>query len=203
MHLLHINVSARGARSLWRALSAECVANWRATHPEARVAYRDLGHHPVPFVDEPWIVAACTDPRTHTPALREAIRLSDELVDEFLAADVVVLGTPMYNFGVPAVLKAYIDQIVRLGRTFGADFRGLVQGKRMHVISVRGGAGYGPGQPRHAYDYEDPYLRAIFGFIGVTDITFVDVENTALGDEAARVSLTMARERLARLLTAS
>jgi len=203
MHLLQIDVSPRGARSHSRALTAEFVAKWMAAHPGANVVYRDLGHNPVPFVDEAWITAAFSNPHDHSPALREAIRLSDELIEEFLAADVIVIGSPMYNFGTPAVLKAYIDQIVRVGRTFSADFRGLVQGKSLYIITVRGGAGYGPGEAQHGLDYESPYLRVIFGFIGVTDITFVDVENSAQGDEVVKASLALALERIANLAASS
>lgn len=201
MVLLHIDASPRGARSHSRALAAEFVASWRVAHPAASVVYRDLGHHPVPFVDEAWITAAFSNPRDHTPAVRDAIRLSDELVDEFLAADVIVLSTPMYNFGVPAVVKAYIDQIVRVGRTFSANFQGLAEGKKMYIITVRGGGGYGPGEAQHGLDYASPYLRVIFGFIGVTDINFVDVENAAQGDEVVQASLDLARQRLATLVT--
>ncbi len=201
--LLHIDASPRGARSHSRALSAEFVGKWMAAHPGAEVVYRDLAHSPVPFVDEAWIAAAYSDPRSHTPELRAAIRLSDELVDEFLASDVIVLGTPMFNFGVPAVVKAYIDQIVRVGRTFEfANYAGLATGKKLYVITVRGSAGYGPGQAMHGYDYEDPYLRAIFGFIGVTDITFVDAENCAQGDEIVQASLALARQQIDMALAA-
>ena len=200
--LLHIDASPRGARSHSRALSAEFVAKWTAAHPDDTVVYRDLGHNPVPFVDEFWIAAAFSDPQTHTPELQEAIRLSNELVDEFLASDVIVLGTPMYNFGVPAVVKAYIDQIVRANRTFDyATYTGLATGKKLYVITVRGGAGYGPGQAMHGFDYEDPYLRAIFGFIGVTDVTFVDAENCAQGDEIGQASLSMARQQIEQAIT--
>ncbi len=199
MVLLHIDASPRGVRSHSRALTSEFVSMWKSTHPDERVVYRDLGHNPVPFVDEAWIAAAFSNPSTHTPELRDAISISDALVDEFMAADVIVLGSPMYNFGVPAGVKAYIDQIVRVGRTFTADFQGLAHGKKLYVITVRGGAGYGPGEAQHGLDYESPYLRMIFGFIGVTDIAFVDVENAAQGDEVVQASLAMARQRLAAL----
>ncbi len=108
----------------------------------------------------------------------------------------------MFNFGVPAVLKAYIDQIVRAGRSFDfATNTGLATGKRLFVISARGGAGYGPGQAMHGLDYEDTYLRTIFGFIGVTDVTFIDVENCAQGDEVVRASLAIARQQIDLALT--
>jgi FMN-dependent NADH-azoreductase len=111
--------------------------------------------------------------------------------------DVIILGTPMYNFGVPAVVKAYIDQIVRAGRTFDyASLSGLAMGKRLYVITVRRGAGYGPGQAMHGLDYEDPYLRAIFGFIGVTDVTFIDAENCAQRDDIVQASLSMDRQQI-------
>jgi FMN-dependent NADH-azoreductase len=195
--LLHIDASPRGARSHSRTLTGEFVARWADANPGATVVHRDLERTRLPFVDEPWIAAAYSAPGDRTPEQRAAIRISDDLVDEFLAADVIVLGTPMYNFGVPAVLKAYVDQIVRVGRTFSADYQGLAHGKKLYVITVRGGGGYGPGQAMHGMDYEDPYLRAIFGFIGVTDVTFVDVENAAQGDEVVRASLATAREQIA------
>jgi len=109
----------------------------------------------------------------------------------------------MYNFGVPAVVKAYIDQIVRANRTFDyGTFTGLATGKKLYVVTVRGGAGYGPGQAMHGFDYEDPYLRAIFGFIGVTDVTIIDAENCAQGDDIVQSSLALARQQIAEALAA-
>lgn len=197
--LLHIDASPRGERSHSRALSAEFVAAVVAGSPTA-VTYRDLGHDPAPFISEAWIAAAYSDPADHTPALRDAIRPSNELVDEFLAADVVVIGTPMHNFGVPAVLKAYIDQIVRVGRTFSPDGTGLAGGKRLYIVSARGLGGYGAGQAMAAMDYEAAYLRAVFGFIGVTDITVVDIENATGDPLVVQASLADARRRIAAIL---
>ncbi|HEY9665099.1 MAG TPA: NAD(P)H-dependent oxidoreductase, partial [Allocoleopsis sp.] len=117
-HLLHLDSSPRADRSHSRRLSREFVAAWKQTHPSTVVTYRDVGRHPIPHIDEPWIAAAYTPPTQRTAAQWAAIRLSDHLVDEFLAADIYVIGTPMYNFSIPSSLKAYIDQIVRIGRTF-------------------------------------------------------------------------------------
>ncbi|NEQ23650.1 MAG: FMN-dependent NADH-azoreductase, partial [Microcoleus sp. SIO2G3] len=117
-HLLHIDSSPRGERSHSRRLTREFIDAWMQAHPTDVVTYRDVGRNPAPHVDEPWIAAAYTPPAQRTPQLQEAIRISDQLVDEFLSADVYVIGVPMYNLSIPSTLKAYIDQIVRIGRTF-------------------------------------------------------------------------------------
>ncbi|MEH2262304.1 FMN-dependent NADH-azoreductase [Nostoc sp.] len=194
VNILHIDSSPRAERSHSRELSKEFVSAWRATHSEDAIAYRDLGHHPVPHVDEAWIAAAFSPPETHTPELAEAIRISDELVDEFLAADRYVFGVPMYNFNIPSTFKAYIDQIVRINRTVALDaqgFKGLVEGKKAVVITARGGD-FSPASPAVAYDFQEPYLRAIFGFLGVTDIQFINANRLNEGDARAQ-SLAEAR----------
>ncbi|MEH2046696.1 FMN-dependent NADH-azoreductase [Nostoc sp.] len=194
VNILHIDSSPRGERSHSRELSKEFVSAWRAAHPEDAIAYRDLGHYPVPHVDEAWIAAAFSPPETHTPELTEAIRISDELVDEFLAADRYVFGVPMYNFNIPSTFKAYIDQIVRINRTVALDaqgFRGLVEGKKAVIITARGGD-FSATSPFVAYDFQEPYLRAIFGFIGITDIQFINANSLNEGD-ARTQSLSEAR----------
>jgi FMN-dependent NADH-azoreductase len=194
VNILHIDSSPRGERSHSRELSKEFVSGWKAAHPEDAIAYRDLGHHPVPHVDEAWIAAAFSPPETHTPELTEALRISDELIDEFLAADRYVFGVPMYNFNIPSTFKAYIDQIVRANRTFAIDaqgLRGLVEGKKAVIITARGGD-FSPTSPAAPYDFQEPYLRAIFGFIGVTDIKFINANSLNEGD-ARTQSLSEAR----------
>lgn len=193
-HILHIDSSPRAERSHSRTLSYEFITAWKTAHPNDTLTYRDLGHHPVPHVDEPWIAAAFTPPEARTPELDEAIQLSDALVDEFLAADRYVFGIPMYNFNVPSTFKAYIDQIVRPNRTFAVEeqgFRGLVEGKKMLVI-MASGATYRPGTPEADYNFHEPYLRAIFGFIGLTDLTFIYADNMDIGQEAREQSLAEA-----------
>lgn len=117
-HLLHIDASPRSERSHSRRLTREFVEGWKQAHPADVVTYRDVGRSWIPHVDELWIAAAYTPPDQRTPQMWEAIEISDQLVDEFLAADLYVIGVPMYNFSIPSSLKAYIDQIVRIGRTF-------------------------------------------------------------------------------------
>ncbi|MBN3943337.1 FMN-dependent NADH-azoreductase [Nostoc sp. NMS9] len=194
VNILHIDSSPRGERSHSRELSKEFVSGWKTAHPEDAIAYRDLGHYPVPHVNEAWIAAAFSPLETHTPELTEALRISDELIDEFLAADRYVFGVPMYNFNVPSTFKAYIDQIVRINRTVALDaegFKGLVEGKKAVIITARGGD-FSPTSPFLAYDFQEPYLRAIFGFIGITDIQFINANSLNEGD-ARTQSLSEAR----------
>jgi FMN-dependent NADH-azoreductase len=199
-NILHIDSSPRGERSISRSLSYEFITSWKDTHPGDIVTYRDLGHNPVPHVDESWIAAAFTPLEARTPQLNQVIQLSDSLIDEFLAADRYVFGVPMYNLNIPSTLKAYIDQIVRVGRTFIIDqngYKGLVDStKKVLIITSRGGA-FSPGTPFAAYDFQEPYLRAILGFIGLIDITFIHAENLNAGDDAREKSLIAAKEAIA------
>ncbi|BBD65402.1 NAD(P)H dehydrogenase (quinone) [Nostoc commune NIES-4072] len=201
VNILHIDSSPRGERSHSRELSKEFVSGWKAAHPEDAIAYRDIGHHTIPHVDEAWIAAAFSPPETHTPELTEALRISDELIDEFLAADRYVFGVPMYNFNIPSTFKAYIDQIVRANRTFAIDaqgLRGLVEGKKAVIITARG-ADFSATSPYAAYDFQEPYLRTIFGFIGLTDIQFINANSLNEGD-ARTQSLSEARAAIQDLI---
>lgn len=194
MNILHIDSSPRGERSHSRALTAAFVGELTKTHSDATVSYRDLGRAPVPHVDEAWIKAAYSDPAKRSESDQQAIAFSDELVDELLAADVIVLGAPMYNWSIPSTLKAYIDQIVRIGRTFTKDYQGLATGKKLYILCARGGGGYGPGEAMHDKNFQDPYFKAIFGMIGITDISYVYDEKTLSGEDNLDASKAEARE---------
>jgi FMN-dependent NADH-azoreductase len=205
-HLLHIDSSPRGERSHSRRMTREFVEQWKRQHPNDTLTYRDVGRNPIPHVDEPWIAAAFSSPDQHTPELREAIRLSDQLVDEFLAADIYVIGVPMYNFSVPSGFKAYIDQIVRVGRTvdFEPDatanvFKPLVLDKKMFIIEARGDSGFHPGGRYETMNHHDPYLVTVFGFVGITDITFIHVENDEYGGTKLAESIATARTKIIEL----
>jgi FMN-dependent NADH-azoreductase len=194
-HLLHLDASPRGERSHSRKLSKAIVDSWIAAHPGDAVTYRDLGHNPVPLVDEPWIAAAYTPLEARSEADNSTLKVSNELIDELFAADIYVFGIPMYNFSVPAGFKAYIDQIVRVGRTFTApDFQGLLKGKRMFV-AMSAGADYAVGAPFANYNFVVPYLRAVFGFLGVTDINVVTLTTNA-GPEVLAQSESKALETI-------
>ncbi|MCE5303477.1 MAG: FMN-dependent NADH-azoreductase [Planctomycetaceae bacterium] len=199
--LLHLDASPRGERSLSRRLTREFVEGWLRLHPDDSVVYRDVGRQPVPRVTEAWIEGAFNPPATWSADARAATQTSDLLVDEFLAADRYVFGVPMHNFGVPSTLKAYVDQIVRVGRTFTPEGRGLATGKRLLVLTARGGT-YPPGSPTAAFDLQEPWLRTIFGFIGVTEVRFIHAEGLNGGDAARQAGLQSAREQMASLLNA-
>lgn len=170
MKILLLNASPRAARSRSRAAAADLIASLRAGHPDATVVERDLSAQPVPFVDETWIAAAFTPDARRTPAMREALRVSDELIDELLAADTIVIATPKYNFGVPAALKAWIDQIIRVNRTFAMPgFQGLAKGRKVYVLVASG------SEPQAASDHLTPFLRQVFAMIGIDDLSIVPV----------------------------
>lgn len=180
--LLIVNSSARVARSITRHLTARFASAWSQRHPQGEILLRDVGVQPPPFLDESWISAAFADPSRQTPAMREALASSETLIDELFRASVVAIGAPMYNFGMPAGLKAYVDQIVRAGRTFaldGADpawpYRPLIPSKPLVVITSAGAAGYEPGGPAAHLNFLDPHLETIFKFVGFQDIAFVRV----------------------------
>jgi len=184
-HILHLDASPRGAMSHSRRTSAEFVAAWKKANPDDTVTYRDLGHAPLPNVTEDWIAAVYSPPEHHTPEQARAIAVSDELVQELFDADILVFGVPMYNFSVPASFKAYVDQVVRPGRTVhftpDAQPKGGLTGKRLFILTSRGLNSYGPGEAAGDINFQDPYIRAIFAFIGVTDVTFIHSNDTAGG----------------------
>ena len=189
-HILHLDSSPRGNRSISRTLTKEFITTWKNIHPGDTVTYRNLGHNPIPPIDEAWIAAAFSSPDETTPELTTALNISNELIDELLAAKLYVFGIPMYNYSVPANFKAYIDQIVRVRRTFVVSsdgYEGLVRNKKMLVITTRGGT-----YSATPLDFQEPYLQAVFEFIGITDIKFIHAENLAMGIEDRQQSLAAA-----------
>ncbi len=200
--LLHIDSSPRAERSHSRRLTAQFVEAWRRTNPGGTVVHRDLGIAPVPFVNEDWIAAAYSDPAEHTPAQRAAIAVSDQLVEELLAADELVIGTPMFNFSVTASLKAWIDQVVRIGRTIQfPDYSPLVHGRKATIIATRGGADLAPGEPLARFDAQVPYLEQILKFIGITDVSVVYVGCMNDSQAARQSSLDRAIVQIRQLAT--
>jgi FMN-dependent NADH-azoreductase len=198
--LLQVDSSAR-VSSVSRTLTARFAAEWKKENPDGQVLKRDLTTTPVPLITDQYMQAVHTDPAKLTPAGKELLALSDALIDELFAADVVVIGVPMYNFSIPWPLKAWIDQVVRVGKTFtyGANGRtGLFTGKKIVIITSRAGA-YPAGTPQAGADFQEPYLRHILGFIGATDITFIHAENQRPGGELAEPSRAAALEQISLL----
>jgi FMN-dependent NADH-azoreductase len=182
--LLHISVSPRGKDSISRRLGNAAVEAWKAQNPGGRVIERDLAKTPLTFVDVDWIAGAFSPPEYHTEKHKKALALSNELVSELLESDEIILATPMFNFAVPAALKAWIDHIVRMGKTFRykADGtpEGLLAGTGKHVlVIVASGGSYPEGSPMAALNFEIPYLRFVLGFMGLTDVRFVHAGGTA------------------------
>ena len=173
--LLVLNASPRGERSESRKLSHEYIGAWQALHPAGSVIIRELGVNPPPVVSEDWIAGAFTPPEQRSAASAAAIAVSDAYVDELLAATDLLISTPIYNFTTPAALKLWIDQVVRIGRTVALDangFAGLAGGRKVTVL-VSSGGDYRPGTPASGYNFLEPYLRGIFGFLGITAVEFI------------------------------
>jgi FMN-dependent NADH-azoreductase len=214
--LLHIDASARPGRSgidphgsHTRRLSARFVERWRAARPQDRIDYLDVGARPPSHVTGPWIHAAFTPPEAREPWMGEALAESDRLVDQLIAADLIVVGLPMYNFGVPAQFKAYIDNIVRVGRTFGFDrARGEVPywplladaGKRLVLLGSRGDFGYGKGGRIAHLNHTEASVRSVFGYMGIEEVHELAVEYDEFGGEMLAQSLVQAERAVDRLV---
>ena len=170
--LLVVETSPRGDYSISRNMTRRFVSDWQAAHPDGEVVDRDLMETHLPFVTAPWLQAYFTPPQQHSQEMKDALRLSNELVSEVLAADHIVIATPVYNYNIPAALKAWIDHIVRKGLTLGSDGSGLVTGKKATVLLASGGV-YTEGSPIRDRDIATQYLRLILNVIGITDVTVV------------------------------
>lgn len=201
MNLLHLDSSILGANSVSRLLSAEVVETERKLHPDLLVTYRDVAADPIGHVSGSHLAAAAAGAVELQAALQHDVARGQAALDEFLAADVVVIGAPMYNFTIPSQLKAWIDRIAVAGKTFrygpnGPE--GLAGGKKIIIVSSRGGV-YTPGSPAAPLEHHESYLRAVFGFLGVTDITVVRAEGMAVS-ELREKGLSSARKDIAALV---
>jgi len=178
--LLHLDTSPL-ANSVSRELTREFVSNWKASHPTGNVINRDLAANPPKPVDQAWIYAAFTPEAAQQPEQKALLAYSEESIAELEHADEYVIGVAMHNFSIPSVLKLWIDQVLRVGRTFsygGADGpKGLLSGKKATVLVATGGV-YDEGTPYAAFNFIDPYLRTILGFVGITDVKFVTAGGT-------------------------
>ena len=190
MKLLHLDSSALGGYSVSRQLTADIVAQLKSQAPDLDVQYRDLAAQPLPH----WApVADASDP---------AAVLGNLMLEEFQAADIVVIGAPMYNFSISSQLKAWIDRVVVAGKTFQYTAngpQGLAGGKQVIIASSRGGS-YHNG-PYAVMDFQESYLRSVLGFIGITQVEFVRAEGLAMGDEQKAQAMKSARASLAGLTT--
>lgn len=170
--LLVVEASPRGEYSVSRNITRRFLEAWTANHPDGTIVRRDLMETDLQFVNAPWLEAYFTPPEQHSDAMKEALALSDELVAELQAADHLVIGTPVYNYNVPANLKAWVDHIVRKGKTLGFEGEGLLEGKKATVIMASGGI-YTEGSPIQDRDIAHTYLRMVLKVIGIEDFTLV------------------------------
>ena len=198
-HILHLDASARpglagkdqhGSHS--RNLSHRFASQWLAHRAQDSLTYRDIGQNPPSIIDHDWIAASFTPEEQREPWMRETLAESDQLVDELLAADVLVIGTPLYNFGMPAALKAWIDQIVRPGRTVDIDdsnpldpYVPMLADRPRHavILTARGGIGFDVGGAMAHMNHLEPNLITALGFIGITRVHQIAIEGQEVGGE--------------------
>lgn len=197
-NVLVIESSARQQGSVSRQLTEQFVASWRAAHPADQIKVRDLAVAQVPHLDANLLGGWMTPVAQQNEAEQAALALSNQLTDELLAADVLVLAAPMYNFAIPSTLKAWLDHVLRAGVTFKyteTGPQGLLSGKRAFVLTARGGIYAGGNQ-----DHQEPYLRQVLAFIGIHDVSFVHAEGLNLGSEHMEKGLNQAKAQLAQAI---
>ena len=202
--ILAIHASPRGERSHSRRLAEVFLSALQARNPQWHLTRREVGRALIPPVSEAFVATAFyPGPEARPLSMQADLALSDELVGELLGHDVLVISTPMHNFSVPSGLKAWIDQIVRLGLTFDhtldngvAQYTPLLQGKKALIVTSRGGFGFGPGGELEALNHADPWLRTALGFIGINDVSVVAAEGEESAERTFAVSVAEAEQRL-------
>jgi len=200
-NVLFVTSSPRGQQSYSQQVARGIVDDLKIAHPAAKIVVRNVAKYPLPHVGEAFVSGMGRAPEQRSSAEAEALAVSDSLIEELVATDVLVLAVPMYNFGLPSALKAWVDHVVRAGHTFrfGANGpEGLLRNKRAIVVVSRGGV-YSDG-PMKQLDFQETYLKSVLGFIGITDVEMVRVEGVALGDQAIRAAMANARQQSAHAL---
>ena len=188
--VLHIDASVRHDRSLSRKLSQTFIETWVAHRPSDKILRRNVGHHPPPFVTESWIAAAFTPPGERSLAMAAELAPSDACIGELEQADLIVMGTPMYNYGMPAHLKAWFDQVIRVGRTFSFDLaRGdwplepTLGGKTLVLLTSTGEFGFEAGGMREGWNHLDTHIRTCAHYLGVSETHHIGIEYQEFGGE--------------------
>ena len=202
--ILFINSSPRGDASHSSAVAKQLIAQLKAKEPKSTVITRDLTVNPLPHIGDDFVIGSRIEADKRNAAQNEAVAVSDKLVAELVKADTVVIASPMFNFGPTTNLKGWFDQILRAGVTFKYTDTGpvgLLSAKKVFVIMARGGV-YSQG-PMKAIDFQEPYLRHLLGFMGLTDVSFIPVEGIAYGPEAAEKSVAAAINSIPALLEAA
>lgn len=203
--LLRIDASARTSRSLTRSLADSFTENWRARRPQDEIFLRDVGSNPPPIISEDWIAAASA--KEQSADQKDLLALSDELIAEVASADIIIMATPMYNYGMPAALKAWFDQVVRVEKTFTFDLaRGdaplepIFAGKTLVLLTSWGEFGFGPGEINEGRDSLTPHVRTASRYLGVEEFHHVGIEYQEFGDHRFEASRKAAMAALAPLV---
>ena len=202
--LLRIDSSSRRDGSHSRALADAFETAWSARFPDATIMRRDLAANPIAHIHETTIAGFYTPAEKLDTNLKGAVALSDELIEEVNAADTILIATPMYNFTVPSALKSWVDQIVRINRTFsydGTNFTGLVKARRVVVVAAFGAGGYGDALA--GADFVTPYLKFLFGFLGVSDVTVIPAEATTADAATVASNIDRAKADILKLVEAA
>lgn len=202
-NILFVLSSPRGAQSYSHQFASHIVDDLKSRHPGAKVVVRNVSKEPLPHIDEAFVNSRALPPEKRGPAEIQALARSDVLLDELAAADVIVLAVPMHNFGLPSALKAWIDHIVIPGRAFSYSEKGpqgLLKGKKAIVVVARGGV-YS-SEPMQQFDFQESYLRAVLGFIGITNVHVVRVEGVAMGESALRNAMESAKAQSEKVVSA-
>lgn len=196
--LLYVRSSLFGEASATRRIADEFIATWQKAHPGAKLIERDLAADATPHLSLETLSSLARPESERSPAQAAAVAYADALIEEVEAAGTIIIAAPMYNFSIPSVLKAWIDHVARAGRTFRytkAGAQGLLRDKKVFVITGRGGSYSGESAAR-SLDFQEPYLRAVLGFLGLDDITFIHIEGLKISPEAAQNGLERARARI-------
>jgi FMN-dependent NADH-azoreductase len=203
--LLFIKSSILGENSKSNLIADEFIENWKRRHPGAQIVTRDLGASPTSHLALDHLGAVMTPAKKRSPEQAESVAAADVLIGELEEADTIVIASPMYNFSVSTNLKAWIDHVVRAGRTFRYTEEGrpegLLKNKKVVIVTGRGGV-YSEG-PMKAFDFQEPYLRTILGFIGLTNVHFIHVEGLRISAEAAAKGIAKARAQIGIVLPAA
>ena len=205
--LLHIDSSARATRSHSRRLSSAFVEAWLARAPDTRVIRRDVGTNPPPVITEQWIASAFSAEAERSTELKASLSVSDTYINELMQADVIVMVAPMYNYGMPAVLKAWFDQVVRFNRTFNFDpnedtwpLSPMLTGKTLVILTSRGEFGFEPGGIRQDWNHLETHIRTLQHYLGVETSHLIAVEYQEFGDERHADSVARADSELLALV---
>jgi FMN-dependent NADH-azoreductase len=205
--LLVINSSARAGRSQSRKLTEVFAEHWKRIHAQSTIGYRELGNADVPHINESWIAAAFKPETTRLEAEKEILKASDIYISELLEADVIVLASPMYNWSIPSVLKAYIDQIVRVNKTFKFNpanaqhpYTGLLEGKTLFLLLSRGEPGYEEGDYNAHLNFQSTYLKTVFNIMGVSKIHVVAINGLSYGPEKLKKPIEESHQDIRNLI---